>query len=305
MSRTRKTILFVHGRGRKPDADKLMGLWQRALLAGLDREHADLHQHISEVDFDMFYYADAIAHLDKAEYDSALDIKNRRHTLERLISLTKSKDFRRRHYEELPGKSAVKEFVMDMSAMAGLSGPAISRALPELKYYWSDDTWRTLVQQQLEAKIVEVQRSASKLLIVSHCMGSVIAYDALWNLSTQKAVGGQAGERIDTWITLGSPLASNYVRQRLQGAKSKGVDRYPNNINEWHNISAEDDFVCHDKTVADDYSEMLKHRRIGNITDNTIYNLSVRYGRSNPHSSAGYLIHPRVTEYLAVWLNTE
>ena len=48
---------------------------------------------------------------------------------------------------------------------------------------------------------------------------------------------------------------------------------------------------------------MLNNRVIGDIRDHTIYNLAVRYGRSNPHSSLGYLIHPRTALLLAEWLD--
>ena len=110
--------------------------------------------------------------------------------------------------------------------------------------------------------------------------------------------------RLKMWLTMGSPLASSAVIKRLLGTKSKGAERYPKNILVWHNIAAEDDFTCHDKTVVDDFRGMLDTHRIANITDSTIYNLAVRYGRSNPHHSAGYLVHPRTTGYLADWLDS-
>jgi hypothetical protein len=70
----------------------------------------------------------------------------------------------------------------------------------------------------------------------------------------------------------------------------------------WSNLSAEDDFTCHDKTLADDYRRMLDERAVSAIRDYLIYNLAVRYGRSNPHSSVGYYIHPRLTKLLGDWL---
>jgi hypothetical protein len=73
----------------------------------------------------------------------------------------------------------------------------------------------------------------------------------------------------------------------------------------WHNVSAEDDYLCHDNTLADDYREMLKLRLVSSIRDYHIYNLAVRYGKSNPHSSVGYLVHPRVTKIIADWLRHE
>jgi hypothetical protein len=47
---------------------------------------------------------------------------------------------------------------------------------------------------------------------------------------------------------------------------------------------------------------MLSLRLVSSIRDYRIYNLAVRYGRSNPHSSMGYLVHPRVAKIVADWL---
>ena len=68
------------------------------------------------------------------------------------------------------------------------------------------------------------------------------------------------------------------------------------------NVAAEDDYVCHDKSVADDFKPMLEQRLISRIEDLRIYNLAMRYGKSNPHSAIGYLIHPRITRLLGEWL---
>ncbi|MDH5241120.1 MAG: hypothetical protein OEW73_10080, partial [Gammaproteobacteria bacterium] len=64
----------------------------------------------------------------------------------------------------------------------------------------------------------------------------------------------------------------------------------------------EDDYTCHDNTLADDFKMMLKQRVVSAVHDYRIFNLAVRYGRSNPHSSIGYYIHPRVSKILADWL---
>jgi hypothetical protein len=42
---------------------------------------------------------------------------------------------------------------------------------------------------------------------------------------------------------------------------------------------------------------------LSRIRDYRIYNLAVRYGKSNPHSFMGYLVHPRMTKLVADWLS--
>ena len=47
---------------------------------------------------------------------------------------------------------------------------------------------------------------------------------------------------------------------------------------------------------------MLKQRQVSAVHDYRIFNLAVRYGKSNPHSSIGYYIHPRLSKIMADWL---
>ena len=140
-------------------------------------------------------------------------------------------------------------------------------------------------------------------MLVSHGTGCVVTYDVLWQLFNDPNYKELFdGRKIDLWITLGAPLGSSAASPKLLGARSKGLERYPSNIVSWHNLSAEDDYMSHDNTIADDFKHMLKHKQISTIRDYRIYNLAVRYGKSNPHSSVGYLIHPRVAQIVANWL---
>ena len=239
----------------------------------------------------------------KSSFDERLDLDNRRQVLDELSRLTKAKDFRRKNYEVLPGKTALKEFAMDLSASIGLGGPALKKAMPELSQYWQDqDGWASSLRRDVTGLLADLTSHDDNVLIISHCMGSVLAWDALWAL-TQAAENQHEFNRITRWITIGSPLGDRSVQSRLSGSNNSDNSRFPAVLNAWHNIAAEDDYVCHDKTVSDDYTDMLKQRLIGDIRDHTIYNLSVRYGRSNPHSSVGYLIHPRTAALVADWLN--
>ena len=301
-------IVLVHGRGPKPGQAELSSLWTAALRAGLQRDAPEQLEVFDNADVHMVYFAHHLQDYAEPGFDPTLDLDNRRQVLQSLAAKDKAKDFRRKHYEVLPGKTPLKEFAMDLSASLGLGGAALRKALPELYHYWDqskhpdNDNWPDLVQKELTGKLADLMAAECNILLISHCMGSVLAWDSLWQLTHGAESSAQEVKRITRWITLGSPLGSRAVRNRLAGAKEPGTRRYPAVLNAWHNIAAEDDYVCHDKTVADDYKGMLQQRLIGDIRDHTIYNLSVRYGRSNPHSSAGYLIHPRTAQLLAEWL---
>jgi hypothetical protein len=68
-------------------------------------------------------------------------------------------------------------------------------------------------------------------------------------------------------------------------------------------VAAVGDYISHDRTVRDDYRAMLEHGLIESIEDRRIYNLAVRYGKSNPHHGVGYLIHPTVIALIGDWLS--
>ncbi len=134
-------------------------------------------------------------------------------------------------------------------------------------------------------------------------MGCVVAYEALWQLSHgQGYCEGYKDSKVDAWLTLGAPLGDHYIRRHLLGAKEDPPARFPTNVITWYNVAAEDDYSCHDNTLADDFKKMLHQRMVSAVHDYRIYNLAVRYGKSNPHSSVGYYIHPRVTKIIVDWI---
>ena len=45
-----------------------------------------------------------------------------------------------------------------------------------------------------------------------------------------------------------------------------------------------------------------QQRQVSAVHDYRIFNLAVRYGKSNPHSSVGYFIHPRTSKLVTDWL---
>ena len=55
--------------------------------------------------------------------------------------------------------------------------------------------------------------------------------------------------------------------------------------------------------MANDFDAMLKERHISRIQDYHIYNLAERYGKSDPHATLGYLIHPRTIGLVMDWIN--
>ncbi|MBT8132162.1 MAG: hypothetical protein KJO35_07825 [Gammaproteobacteria bacterium] len=301
----KKTIVYVHGHHLKPAEQDLISIWNDALRWGLNRDYPDKSIGFESIQRKMAYFGDLTNEfLDGAAgtYDEPLDVGDRLHALTELKQFNKRKKFNRAAYQRLPGKTALKEMLADVGSpllgTIGLEKPAIAKLLPELSEYWSTESeYRNSVFQRVNSVISNALASSDEVMIIAHCMGAVISYDALWHLSQL-----DPQKKISVFVTMGCPLGNRTVQKHLAGADGSDADRYPGNVLAWRNLSAEDDYICHDKTIADDFRSMLKHRLISSIKDFRIYNMAVRYGKSNPHSSVGYLAHPRLAKMVADWL---
>lgn len=306
-----KTLILVHGRGFKPEKLQLEALWLRALRAGLLRDAPEATAAFDRCTVRLVHYGDEIHDVLTAHgrsYDPTLDLADLNNTVSTLAALSKTKQFRREHYERLPGKTPLKEFLADIGAptlsVLGLQQRALDRFMPELVDYWHSGGTLRAVDARLREVVGEAMQRGDDILLVSHCVGCVVAYNALRALS-RAATTQSRNDKVTLWLTLGAPLGDESVKRRLDGANAEATGRYPANIVSWINVAAEDDYVSHDASLRNDYRTMLDERLISRIEDVRIYNLAIRYGRSNPHCVFGYLIHPRVSRAVARWLGVE
>lgn len=311
-----RTLVFVHGHGFKPAAEPLMELATAAMSAGIERDHPELSGAFAALDKRLAYYGDITGeHLASRGrvYDEALDIGDRRNTLNELRALKRRKDFGLGPYDRLPGKSALGEFAADvlgplignpLIGNIGLSNRLIAEIGTDLREYWNPESdFADRVRERVRRVIATAFDEGREILLICHGTGCIVVYDVLWLLSREAGHADRyRGRKIDLWLTLGAPLGDSMASRRLLGAAAGGAERFPDNIVSWHNVSAEDDYFCHDKTLADDFSAMLDLRCLSTIRDHLIYNLAVRYGRSDPHHSLGYLIHPRVSRIVVDWM---
>ena len=281
-----------------------------ALRAGVERDYADDINTYDSAAVSLAYYGDLTRELlteRGQEYDDQLDIDDRNKALIDLRNIINRKRFSIRNYDCLPGKSAVPEFVANFIApMCGLLGatmPLLARISPDFAEYLSGETaYAEQVRERLRNRLCELLDRGDRVMLITHGTGCVVAYDVLWQLSHEQPYAEQYSDaKVDTWVTLGAPLGDTSIRKRLLGAGADKVS-YPTNVITWQNISAEDDYTCHDNTLADDFKNMVQQRIVSAVHDYHVYNLAVRYGKSNPHSSVGYYIHPRLTKVIVDWL---
>ncbi len=306
-----RSLLLVHGRDFKPGRDAYLDISMAALRAGIERDYPDKVEGFDVLQKHFAWYGDLSAEILEQRgnsYDRDLDIGDRRNALNALRDIPARKRFGIRQYDRLPGKSAIPEFIADMTAPVlgsiGLTMPALRSIAADFAAYFDNKlNYGIQVRARLRQELGELMDRGDRVLLISHGTGSVIAYDVLWEMSHDEALKERYGKsKVEMWLTLGSPLGDRNIQKRLSGAKEHSANKFPANVISWHNVSAEDDYTCHDNTLADDFKKMLRQRQVSTVHDFCIFNLAVRYGKSNPHSSVGYYIHPRVSKIIADWL---
>jgi hypothetical protein len=307
----RRSILIVHGGDFKPPADVYMDEASTALRDAVQRDFPDHVESFDTVGIELAYYGDlgnAYLRSKGRHYDEQLDIGDRRNALESLRKITQRKKFGLQYYDKLRGKSALPEAIADVASpllgVLGLTTLLVSLVAKDFALYLRGNTdFTEQVRGRVRDKLIELLRRGDKVLLISHGTGCAVAYDVLWQLSHDERFRDEFSEaKVDVFVTMGSPISDNMVRRRLLGAGRRSTERFPTNIITWENLSAEDDYMCHDKTVADDLKAMMREHLISSINDYRVYNHSMRYGKSNPHCSLGYFIHPRTAKIIVDWI---
>ena len=167
------------------------------------------------------------------------------------------------------------------------------------KYFNNQDNIACRVREFQKAPLRQAFGKHDKVLLIGHSMGSIIAYDSLWELHHLEGI--QAC--VDCFLTIGSPLGMNYVQRRLMNHENHHPDPYPGNISKWVNISARGDLIALDPYVANDFGKMVKKHYIDFIEDKVkgVYNFYRDEKGLNVHKSYGYLANPVVARVIIDW----
>ncbi|MCG8370870.1 MAG: hypothetical protein MJA32_10205 [Proteobacteria bacterium] len=173
--------------------------------------------------------------------------------------------------------------------------------LRDLRRYLSDDKGIAQhTRRMLKAALRAAGNGRRPVLLIAHSMGSVIAYDSLWELTHVD----RERARVDLLLTMGSPLGQRYMQKRLKGAARTGRGRFPHNVRCWKNLAAVGDLTALDRDLADDFGEMLELGLVERFEDESVFTYFRLDGVLNVHAEYGYLVNERTAHAIAEWWRT-
>ena len=181
-----------------------------------------------------------------------------------------------------------------------LARPATRRLMHEANRYLKNrdgigETVRNVLRDELEA----AWDAGASVLLIGHSLGSVIAYDTLWELSREP----DPARRVDLFVTMGSPLATHFVQRSFAGTHEQGAARYPRNIRRWVNCTARGDTTALQPRLAPQFGEMVELGLVESIEDIVGFD---NYFRGltgiNEHEAYGYLSQPLVGAVIGDWI---
>ncbi|MGB5258531.1 MAG: hypothetical protein WBN44_14850 [Woeseiaceae bacterium] len=165
------------------------------------------------------------------------------------------------------------------------------------RYVANDNGIAEHTRRMLKIPLRAAKKGRHPLLLIAHSMGSVIAYDTLWEMSRNDSNDAV----VNLLLTMGSPLGQRYMQKRIKGHGLTGRQRYPANIGDWTNLAAVGDLTAIDPRLRNDFGEMLELGLVESFEDKAIYNYFRLDGVLNVHAEYGYLVNEETARTVANW----
>jgi hypothetical protein len=287
-----KIVIGIHGIRNKPPKTILTDWWKKSILDGLKKYNYP----VTNFEFELVYWADIFHPIpldpDEVNKFSTFYLKNR-YLPEITLTSHESSGLRikaREYFDKFYGKILVNE-VLSLK-YPSLTDLFIHVNMRELEDYYSPFYINQNGTQRL-AKLAIIERLTDtlkkyrekKILLISHSMGSIISQDTLINYLPDI--------KIDTLISIGSPLGQKYVLNKILEEQKDNLGnklKVPENIQRnWYNLSDLDDQIARNHLLTDLYVSNSKGVK---IIDKLVQNNSIGNGIRDSHSAYGYLRTP-------------
>lgn len=274
-----RAIIFIHGLGGKPPRDPYLREWIAALRHSLWVD-------IPDDAFRMAYWADLRGL--PATVETQREVVRALSPVQRAALLgTKS---------EMKAALPLQDKAV-FGARGGLAGlgrrlrrravevaePLIrqflDRFVNDVHGYFYEEGKRQQISEVLRTELQSASDAGKRIALISHSMGTVIALDVLKDLQVP----------IEAFVTMGSPLGSGFIRDKL------GSPSYPPHVRRWLNVFDGTDVVTlPDQRLWDDYT--LDGARL--IVDKMVRENFSPQGDRDPHHWFGYLNSQEVGDFI-------
>lgn len=292
-----KKLVFIHGRAQQnKESVGLKADWVEDLRGGL--RDAGLSLPITDLDIRFPYYGDTLHQLSQgvaAEDAAAIVVRGtgpgndaeRRFIKDVLDEVRTEEDISDADIEAEIGADVVNRGLLNYEWVQGLlkvldrktsfgSGASIALFTKDVYHYLTNPVLRA----HIDTGVTDAMRSEEPTVVVSHSLGTVIAYSIL------RREGKALGWKVPTFITLGSPLGITRIRETLAAQQPLAK---PSCVDEWSNAYDERDVVAL-------YPLERPHF---DISPNSIRNKrNVRNGTSNHHGISGYLGDAEIARWI-------
>lgn len=293
-------IIGIHGLKNKPPESLLKEWWKLSMIEGLESGN-----HVSGLpQFQLVIWSDLL-------YEKPLDIFEKDPASPYFIDeryVRAGEDFQagdhssRQKINDYLGRQMNRIFLNDDLSMnySYITDAIISRYFTDLELYYSGkrtigpdrtESYGDLIRNRLSNELIKHRKD--RIMLIGHSMGSVIAYDVLTFVVPDI--------RIDTFVTMGSPLALPVVMGKIgEEMKKKGL--WENNImtppgitGHWYNYSDLLDKVAINYRLSDYYEQNSLGVKPEDFLVINNYEIN---GAKNPHKIFGYLRTPEFSRVL-------
>ena len=292
----RPLILYVPGLLPKPDPKAHRDALFRCLLAGLRRHDEKVALDIA-ANLHCFDIVSWTYDFYREHRDIGLDLEAIEAVIEQAKATTRDKA------EASSWKRRLARWVFTAADVMPFLIPYITNDRLELhlrdlrRYQRNQNEIAEHARQMLKMPLRSATESGRPVLLIAHSMGSVIAWDSVWQMSHNE----RDHVHIDTLLTMGSPLGQRFVQRRLHGFREEGDERYPLGIDRWVNLAAVGDLTAVDPDLADDFGAMVERGLVSTIDDRELHNYFRLDGVLNVHAEYGYLANPVTAGIVADW----
>lgn len=271
-------VIFIHGiNQQKFNATSFQSYWLDVFKLGLEKNHFSMDIHNLNLAFP--FYGDILQ--DYQAHNGILHkwqfLKQKNAIQEALLDIPLLPHYAKNQHLSIKNKALfvsqylkdriLKEVLLLLNQFPKLHESLVQKFISETYLYWHN----TDFQNDIHHRIMSCFEPNEEHIIVSHSLGTVVAYNLLAQLNGHY--------KIRRFITLASPLNFKVIQKHLKHVNFNEKGLY----GKWYNFYSRDDYLTTSALNAKKFD-------IGS----SIINKKIRTFVDKPHAILGYLQHPSV-----------